>query len=105
LQGRLEAVRSAASCRAARIGREVWPLGRFPRSGDATMLDHDRTTSETDGDSSDVVEGPVGYAHLVDPTAAEGRGADLEALSIVDGPEGIGDAGAQPLEPAETPGL
>ena len=65
------------------------------------MLDDHRTTSETDGDSSDVVEGPVGDAHLVDPTAAEGRGADLEELPILDGPEGIGDAGAEPLEPAD----
>ena len=35
------------------------------------MLDHDRTTSEIDGDSSDVVEGPVGDADLVDPTIAK----------------------------------
>ena len=68
------------------------------------MLEQPRTTSETDGDSSDVVEGPVGDANLVDPTAAEGRGADLEELPILDGPEGIGDDGAAPLEPADEPG-
>ena len=68
------------------------------------MLNEPRTTSETDGDSSDVVEGPVGDANLVDPTAAEGRGANLEELPILDGPEGIGDDGAAPLEPADGPG-
>lgn len=68
------------------------------------MLDHDRTTSEIDGDSSDVVEGPVGDADLIDPTVAEDRGADLEKLPILDGPEGIGDGGSAPLDPAETSG-
>jgi hypothetical protein len=68
------------------------------------MLEQPRTTSETDGDSSDVVEGPVGDAKLVDPTAAEGRGADLEELPILDGPEGIGDDGAPRLQPADEPG-
>ena len=68
------------------------------------MLEQPRTTPETDGDSSDVVEGPVGDANLVDPTAAEGRGANLEALPILDGPEGIGDdSAAAPLEPADGP--
>jgi hypothetical protein len=67
------------------------------------MLEEPRTTPETDGDSSDVVEGPVGDANLVDPTTAKGRGADLTALPIVDGPEGIGDDGAAPLEPADRP--
>ena len=68
------------------------------------MVDQPRTTPETDGDSSDVVEGPVGDADLVDPTVAKNRGADLEKLPILDGPEGIGDAGAAPLEPADTSG-
>ena len=68
------------------------------------MLEQRRPTSETEGDSSDVVEGPVGDAHLIDPTAAEGRGADLEELPILDGPEGIGDDGAAALEPADEPG-
>ena len=68
------------------------------------MLDHGRTTSEIDGDSSDVVEGPVGDADLVDPTIAKDRDADLEKLPVLDGPEGIGDAGAAPVEPADTSG-
>jgi len=68
------------------------------------MLEEPGTTSETDGDSSDVVEGPVGDANLVDPTAAEGRGADLKELPILDGPEGIGDDGAATLQPADGPG-
>ena len=68
------------------------------------MIDDHRTTSESDGDSSDVVDGPVGDAHLVDPTTAEDRGADLEELPIVDGPEGIGDADPDPLEPPDTSG-
>ena len=67
------------------------------------MHEGPRPTPETDGDSRDVVEGPIGDAHLVDPTSAEGRSADLDQLPIVDGPEGIGDARAAPLEPAETP--
>ena len=40
--------------------------------------------SETDRDSSDVVEGPVGDAHLVDPTDAEPLSADLDALPAID---------------------
>ena len=68
------------------------------------MLDDERTTSEIDGDSSDVVAGPVGDADLVDPTIAKDRGADLEKLPILDGPEGIGDAGATPVDPADTAG-
>jgi hypothetical protein len=68
------------------------------------MLDDGRTTSEIDGDSSDVVEGPVGDANLVDPTIAKDRSADLEKLPILDGPEGIGEAGAAPADPADTPG-
>ena len=43
--------------------------------------------SETDRDSSDVVEGPVGDAHLVDPSDAEALSADLEALPAIDDTE------------------
>jgi len=68
------------------------------------MLDDGRIASDIEGDSSDVVEGPVGDANLVEPTIAKDRSADLEKLAIVDGPEGIGDAGAAPAEPASTPG-
>ena len=68
------------------------------------MLDDGRTTSEIDGDSSDVVEGPVGDADLVDPTIARDLGADLEELPILDGPEGIGDGGEARVEPADTSG-
>ncbi len=38
---------------------------------------------EVDGDSSDVVTGPIGSAHLVEPKAAEELGADLEDLPMV----------------------
>ena len=48
------------------------------------MLEQPRTTPETDGDSSDVVEGPIGDAHLVEPTKAEDLGADLDQLPSVD---------------------
>ena len=68
------------------------------------MLDDHRTTSETDGDSGDVVEGPIGDANLVDPTKAEDRGADLEKLPILDGPEGIGDDDEDPLETPDASG-
>ena len=67
------------------------------------MHDDPRTTPGTDGDSSDVVEGPIGSAHLVDPATAKGRGADLGDLPDVDGPDGIGDAGEAPVEPGATP--
>ena len=40
-----------------------------------------------DGDSSDVVAGPIGDAHLVDPTDAEALSADLEALPAIDDTE------------------
>jgi hypothetical protein len=43
--------------------------------------------SGTDRDSSDVVEGPVGDAHLVDPADAEPLSADLEALAAIDDTE------------------
>lgn len=48
------------------------------------MHDEPRDTPEAEGDSSDVVTGPIGSAKLVEPTKADGLGADLEALPKVD---------------------
>jgi hypothetical protein len=48
------------------------------------MHDEPRDTPDVDGDTSDVVTGPVGSAHLVEPTKAEALGADLGALPKVD---------------------
>ena len=48
---------------------------------------------DIDGDSSDVVTGPVGSASLVEPTVARERSADLDQLPEVDAtpdPEGDG---------------
>ena len=42
---------------------------------------------DTGRDASEVVEGPVGDAHLVDPTEAEALSADLEALPAIDDTE------------------
>jgi hypothetical protein len=61
------------------------------------MHDEPRDTPEVDGDSSDVVTGPIGSAHLVEPTKAEGLSADLDKLPEVD---------ADPdAKPEEVPGL
>jgi len=38
-------------------------------------------------DASDVVDGPIGDAHLVDPTDAESLSADLESLPAIDDTE------------------
>ena len=38
-------------------------------------------------DASEVVSGPIGDAHLVDPTDAEPLSADLEALPAIDDKE------------------
>jgi hypothetical protein len=40
--------------------------------------------TDVDGDSSDVVTGPVGSASLVEPTEAKVRGADLDQLPDVE---------------------
>jgi hypothetical protein len=40
-----------------------------------------------DRDASDVVDGPIGDAHLVDPTDPESLGADLDALPAIDDTE------------------
>ena len=37
-----------------------------------------------DGDSSDVVTGPVGSAKLVEPTTADALSADLDRLTPID---------------------
>ena len=37
-----------------------------------------------EGDSSDILDGPIGDAHLVEPTKAEDLGADLDQLPSVD---------------------
>ena len=37
-----------------------------------------------DGDSSDVVTGPVGSAELVEPTTADALSADLDRLTPID---------------------
>jgi hypothetical protein len=48
-----------------------------------TMFDDPRETTDVDGDSSDVVTGPIGNARLVEPSKADGLGADLDELSGV----------------------
>lgn len=48
------------------------------------MNDEPRDRPDGDRDSSDVVTGPIGSAHLVEPTEAEALGADLEQLPTVD---------------------
>ena len=53
-------------------------------------------------DASDVVEGPIGDAHLVDPTDAEPLSADLEALPAIDDTEPP-DAGDAPTRRRRSP--
>ena len=60
------------------------------------MHDDPRDPPEVDGDSSDVVTGPIGAASLVEPTKAEGLGADLDALPEVEADDGSADAPATP---------
>jgi hypothetical protein len=48
------------------------------------MHDEPRDNPEVDGDSSDVVTGPIGSANLVEPTQAEELSADLDRLPKVD---------------------
>jgi hypothetical protein len=43
--------------------------------------------SSAHGDASDVVDGPIGDAHLVDPADAASLSADLEELSAIDDTE------------------
>jgi hypothetical protein len=48
------------------------------------MHDEPREAPEADGDSSDVVTGPIGSASLVEPTKAEPLSADLDALPEIE---------------------
>jgi hypothetical protein len=48
------------------------------------MFDDPRETTDVDGDSSDVVTGPIGNARLVEPSKADGLSADLEELPGVE---------------------
>jgi hypothetical protein len=48
------------------------------------MHEEPRDTPEVDGDSSDVVTGPIGGANLVEPTKAEELSADLDRLPKVE---------------------
>jgi hypothetical protein len=48
------------------------------------MHEEPRDTPEVDGDSSDVVTGPIGGATLVEPTKAEELSADLDRLPKVE---------------------
>jgi hypothetical protein len=48
------------------------------------MHDEPRDTPEVDGDSSDVVTGPIGGASLVEPTKAEALSADLDQLPEIE---------------------
>lgn len=48
------------------------------------MTDERPIDPDDDRDASDVVTGPIGEAHLVDPTKAEALGADLNDLPGVE---------------------
>jgi hypothetical protein len=48
------------------------------------MHEEPRDTPEVDGDSSDVVTGPIGDANLVEPAKAEELSADLDRLPKVE---------------------
>ena len=50
------------------------------------MNDHDVPGDGTN-DASDVVDGPVGYAHLKDPATSGPIGADLDKLPPIDIPD------------------
>ena len=56
--------------------------------------------SSPDRNASDVVDGPIGDAHLVDPTDPESLSADLDALPAID--DSAPDAGDGPSV-ADTP--
>ncbi len=64
------------------------------------MIDETRNGDDpdVDGDSSDVVTGPIGGAHLVEPKEAEGLGADLEDLPMVPADS---DSSADPEVPSQ----
>jgi hypothetical protein len=46
------------------------------------MDDQRRADPDVDGDSSDVVTGPIGGANFVEPTKADDLGADLDELPM-----------------------
>jgi hypothetical protein len=48
---------------------------------------HAERDASPDRDASDVVDGPIGDAHLVDPADAASLSADLEELSAIDDTE------------------
>ncbi len=48
---------------------------------------HAERDSSPERDASDVVDGPIGDAHLVDPADAESLSADLEAIPAIDDTE------------------
>lgn len=61
------------------------------------MHDEPRETPDVDSDSSDVVTGPIGSAHLVEPTKAEALSADLEQLPEIEaGDNAPSESGAAP---------
>jgi hypothetical protein len=60
------------------------------------MHDEPRDTPEVDGDSSDVVTGPIGSANLVEPTKAESLSADLDQLPKVKSDEEANSERSQP---------
>ena len=62
---------------------------------------HAERDSAPDRDASDVVDGPIGDAHLVDPTDAESLSADLEALPAIDDTEPADAGDGRPA--ADTP--
>jgi hypothetical protein len=58
--------------------------------------DPSTTESHPDGDSSDVVTGPIGRAHLVEPATSAALGADLDELPAVEVSDAPNDQAATP---------
>jgi hypothetical protein len=52
------------------------------------MTQDSSTTADRAPEASDVVDGPVGSAHLKDPATSGPIGANLEALLTIDGAPG-----------------
>jgi hypothetical protein len=48
------------------------------------VTDEPRDKPDDERDSSEVVTGPIGNAHLVEPTEAAALGADIEQLQKID---------------------
>jgi hypothetical protein len=70
----------------------------FDMSDDVFARDH------ADRDASDVVEGPVGSAHLKDPSTSGPIGADLEDLTPIDIPADEPSSDGWPIDRPNTPG-